>query len=49
MNSFLRKMQRPVEVVKDQYDSPSFLATDKTLSRSSNVTPEAEENEETFP
>lgn len=49
MDSFLRKMQRPVEVVKDQYDSPSFLATDKTLSGSSNVTPEPEENEETSP
>jgi len=24
MDSFLRKMQRPIEVVKDQYDSPSF-------------------------
>ena len=49
MDSFLRKMQRPVEVVKDQYDSPSFLATDKTLSGPSNVTPEPEENEETSP
>lgn len=49
MDSFLRKMQRPVEVVKDQYDSPSFLATDKTLSGSSNVTPDPEENEEISP
>lgn len=24
MDSFLRKMQRPIEVVKDQYDRPSF-------------------------
>lgn len=29
MDSFLRKMQRPIEVVKDQYDPPSFAASDQ--------------------
>ena len=32
MDSFLRKMQRPIEVVKDQYDPPSFATNDKSSS-----------------
>ena len=32
MDSFLRKMQRPIEVVKDQYDPPSFAASEENAS-----------------